>query len=196
MKSSNYGADINWAKTYEPLMYSFIDSNAFRLKLQRLRRKGTVSVSKVLKSDNLEFQSDEFIDCVVVLNTGSSLKVDFKVNRYNSNYPGYVVEFLSNAKGKSDGWGYHEGTTIIHAKVIDEKHCFIEEPVVYTIDRDFINDVTRNPEYGNYASPSTNNLYVSRFRSVPRTILEKYWGEKNLPPKSKGSSAYVQHTLQ
>lgn len=137
---------------------------------------GRVMITSIDTSDNELFQKETYLDCIVGLNTGSSLRIDFKLNRYDSGLPNYPVEFVSNPGGKPDGWGYHEGITIIHFKIDELAGKTPEEPVVYTIDRDFINNVTRNQFYGNFSSPSTDGLYTSRFRSVPRQVLEKYWG--------------------
>lgn len=179
MENCDFNNDYSFSKEYQPFFDEYYSSKAFYNKMQMLRKKGVISIEKQYRSEHPLFQQESYLDIIMQLNTGSQIRIDEKVNRcYDlSKEPNYPVEVFSNPTkgGKPDGWGYHIGTTMIQAKVNVEPKYFWEEPVIYTINNKFIDEVTRNNSYPIHPNKSTNGLYNSGYRWIPRYVLEKYW---------------------
>jgi hypothetical protein len=152
----------------------FYNSDYFKWKLQKLRKKGKVEIVSIDRSNNPLFQKITNLDAIIQLSTGSALLIDEKIGRF-FNDGKFAVEVVSNPNGKRDGWGYHIGLTIVHAISNKEQNGFITRPIVYMISEKFINDIVRNNTYTIRFNKSTNGLYRSMFKWIPYDVLEQYW---------------------
>lgn len=182
MNRTNFNEDVSFADRCKLLWESYLESKEFIEKLQALRKKGKVEVSNIDYSENLLFQRETYLDAIISLNVGSSLLIDFKSlrpNLWRKKEDVFPVEVVSNPTkfGKSDGWGYHEGLVILQGMVDDAKKPteFIMKPVVYRITHKFIEEVVRNDKWQYHPNWSTNGLYQSGFRNIPRYILNQYF---------------------
>jgi len=172
--------DNNFSTRCIPLWDKYYQSRGFFNKIQQLRKRGEVHI-KSIERDKLNpiFQAKTYLDVLITLDSGAVLSIDEKALRFNTidyGCPG-VVERWSNPKGKTDGWGYHNGTTIVQAYFTDKyPPKMITTPMVYNIDFKFIDEVTRNTKrYSTHTNKSTNGLYNSGFCFVPADVLNSYW---------------------
>ncbi|HUV72209.1 MAG TPA: hypothetical protein VMW25_04315 [Clostridia bacterium] len=183
MTECDFNKDLEKSKKFEKCWDEWYQSQDFYGRLQKMRLKGKVEILKVDRSDNELFQKMSYLDTVITLSTGSALLIDEKVTGWKPEFKGdFLVEVWSNPNkgGKSDGWGYHVGTTIAQAKVDFETVSFVgEPPVLYTITTGFIDNVTREigfeKKYRCYVNASTGGLYKSGFGPIKRNVLEAYW---------------------
>jgi len=181
---SDFNNDRQWSKQFDSLWDSFYKSDGFKQLLAKMRLKGSVAVKSIDRSENELFQKESYLDAVISLSTGSSLLCDEKNLRYPkriNEFPtcanSFPVEVCSNpnAGGKHDGWAYHIGTTICMVYIDMYDSDFFVPPVVFTISQRFIDEVVRNNDIKTIPSNSTNGLYHSVCKWVPRNVLEKYW---------------------
>lgn len=183
---SDFYTEVKRSQYFQPYWNEFYKSQYFYDVLQRIRKKGKVEILNIDRSENPLFQSETYLDAVISLSTGTSIRIDEKTPRYALRYNGdfaviknmYPVEVWSNPTGKKDGWGYHIGTTICqtYASPLDDCFCVERPPVIYTISQNFVDNVIRNPDFPSRPnSRTTNNLYRSGYKWVPRKILEGYF---------------------
>lgn len=178
----NYKEDNNWSRKQNHLFDEWYKTKEFADLLSKLRLKGKVEIKRIDRSENPLFQSMTYLDAVVELSTGSSLLIDEKAMRwkpYLETKPEYAnnfaVEVCSNPNGKKDGWAYHEGIVVVHARINKDETGFFNQPLVYRINQDFINNVVRGKRFDTNFAPNTNGLYASLYKWVPREELEVYW---------------------
>jgi hypothetical protein len=178
----NYKEDNEWSKKQNHLFDKWYKTEEFAKLLSKLRLKGKVEIKRIDRSENPLFQSMTYLDAVIELSTGSSLLIDEKAMRwkpYLDNNPSYAnnfaVEVCSNPTGKKDGWAYHEGIVVVHARINKDETGFYNSPLVYRISQNFINDIVRGKKFETNIAPKTNGLYNSIYKWVPREELEVYW---------------------
>ena len=193
MAECNFHKDKEFSEKFNSCWDKWYQSEEFYNKLQLLRKKGKVKILKIDRCDNPIFQKMSYLDTIITLSTGSALLIDEKVTNWIPRFKGqWPVELFSNPTkyGKSDGWGYHVGTTMVQAKVDKETNSFIgETPIIYTITQDFVDNVTRqikkDGKYFLHINASTGGLYNSGFGAIPRNILESYWYNGKTKQKQK-----------
>lgn len=178
--NADYNKDKEFSEKNQSLFDDYYNSKEFNEKIQKLRNRGTVQIVKKDRSENTLFQTITYLDIILTLNTGSALLVDKKAERYPKKEEylrNFSIEIISNPTkyGKSDGWGYHIGTTIIKAHINQLGNGFVNPPTIFTITKNFVDEVTRNNDFPLIFNKSTNGLYRSAFRPVPKNILEEYF---------------------
>jgi hypothetical protein len=177
---SDFRKDLKFSEKFVEHWDQFYKSKDFYSTLQKIRRKGEVKIKKIDRSGNTLFQKETHLDTIIQLSTGSSLLVDEKVLRYPMHddwLNTFPVEVCCNPNngGKRDGWGYHIGVTICMAFSDPFEAGFFTPPVVYTISNKFIDEVVRNNTYEAKQSRSTDGLYQSTCKFIPRNVLKKYF---------------------
>jgi len=195
-KNSDFKTEMVRSKYFSPFWKQYYESDTFHDIIKKLHLRGDVRVVNIDQSENEIFQKEAYLDSIIALSSGTSLKMDEKTNRhgimikygygyesggdYGINHDMFPVEVWSNPNkdGKHDGWGYHIGTTIAqtYANYSDDGFMPNFNPVVYTITSKFVDDVIRNETFSCIPNTkTTNNLYRSGYKWVPRKILEDYF---------------------
>jgi hypothetical protein len=187
MENCDFNVDDEFSKKCRPFYDEYYKTEAFRLVLQKLCLRGRVDIIKTDRDENPLFQKETFLDAIMTLSTGTSIKIDEKAERFRPGDPdyyldNYCIEVVSNpnAGGKHDGWAYHVGTVIVKLRArVDEKDtpvCMVSRPAVFMISEQFKNEVVRPIlKYPSYQNKATGGLFNSRFKVVPISVLECYF---------------------
>lgn len=180
-ETASFNADKAFSATQQRHFDAYYQSQPFKALLRKLRLKGSVDVTRIDRSENPLFQIETHLDAIITLSCGSALKIDEKSRRYESwskyDSSDWPVEVVSNPNrnGKHDGWGYHNGTTMVCGRLNQLRNGFNEPPLVFNVTHKFIDEITRNDDYRLCFNKKTGGLYASAFRLVPRSVLEEYW---------------------
>jgi hypothetical protein len=178
MINMGFNSDMNFSKKCQPLFDEYYKTELFKSILQKLRLKGKVEIERIDRSENVLFQTEAYLDAIIVLSCGSSLKIDEKVVRsWKPEYDQFPIEVWSNPNkgGKHDGSDYHIGTTIIRMPVDQEGTKMIAKPIVYNVTNQYIDEVVRNSNYPARPNKSTDGLYCSGYKYIPRAVFDKYF---------------------
>jgi len=186
-KSSSFKKDLTFSerKEFKVAFDYFYKSKEFLELLKMMRKRGIVEPAGEWKRKDdpkfIELAQDIMgIDVIMPLSCGGNLQIDEKVSRHTAwanHQLEYPVEVVCNPNkgGKHDGWGYHDGIVIIHARSNPAEDGFVGTPLVYRISEKFINEVIRNKKYKVRINAATDGLYQSGFIYVPTIVLRGYW---------------------
>ena len=182
MNQANFKKDMDFAEKCKPLWEEYVNGKQFLEKIQPLYKEEEIKIINIYYSEHPLVQKIAHLDAVISLNVGLCLYIDFKSLKPDiwwKNKDVYPVEVVSNPTeyGKTVGWGYHVGTTILHGMInnVNNPTKFIMGPILYTISYDFIDNITRNKKYKYHTNKPTCGLYQSGYRDVPRDILIQYF---------------------
>jgi len=181
-KVCDFKNDLEFSEQFIPVWDKYYYTEHFNKLLQKLSKRGKLFITKIDRSDNLLFQKETHLDVVILLSNGTSLKIDEKVLRYKdpektalSFFNNYPVEVSSNPTLGNAGWAYNDGTLIIYGRSNKTEDGFVGEPLLFKTTEKFKEEICRNSEYKTIPSLSTNGLYRSVCKLVPREVLEKYY---------------------
>ena len=170
---------------------AYYKSDEFKAVLQKLRKRGDVSIVKIEKkgySENHLFQAQSHLDLIIELNCGTTLNIDEKAESIyegspESWYDNFAIELVSNPNAgyAHDGWAYHEGTVVVKMKFLVKPDDVERKPIkqvgrpcVFRCGRLLVDDVQKNPSRY-IPNKKTNGLYPSGYKWIARPDLEKHW---------------------
>lgn len=190
---TSFNMDLADSLKCNSLFDEYYKSPHFFNLVQAFRERGIIRIKSIIRSEIPVFQQQEGIDCIIEFTCGGRLLIDEKIKRvydvskYTKYYQQYgetfAVEIWSNPMegGKHDGWGYKEGITIAHAPVDMSQNKFVSNPIFYTINNDFVENITKNRDnFPQRINKSTGGLYNSGYCWVDSKSLLKYSPFKNI----------------